>query len=170
MDISINQIDPLTQPEIVAQIAKVYQTAFAGPPWYETWVIETIASDFTNEMNRPGAICVVAQIENDVVGFAWGYTVSSDDPNLDNHLDAHGTHVTLSGDYFYLDECALAPDHQGKGVGKHLVRAIFAAQQHKEVLLRTKDGSRMCNLIKQMGGEIIQNISEERVIMRVTIS
>ncbi len=165
----IIQIDP-TQSQVVAQIARVYQEAFGGAPWYETWEITTIINDFTNEMCKAGAICVGGQIEGEVVGFAWGYTISSDDSNLDEHLDAPGVHSALSGEYFYLDECAVTPLHHGQGIGKQLVRAIFAEQTYKEVLLRTKDGSPMYNLITHMEGAVIQYISEGRVIMRMTLS
>ena len=165
----ITQINPFTQPEVIKQIATVYQAAFGGAPWYETWALETIISDFTSEMKKPGAICVVAEVKNRIIGFAWGYTVTPS-KDLDEHLDAPDAHKNLAGDYFYLDECAVTPVFHGRGIGKRLVQTIFATQQHKEVLLRTKDGSRMCNLITQMGGIIIQYISEERVIMRVTLA
>jgi ribosomal protein S18 acetylase RimI-like enzyme len=166
------RIDPFLLDKLIDQIACVYQLAFAGPPWHESWSIDTIISDFKREMIKPGATYVVAEMKNRVIGFAWGYTVSSNNPDLDVHLDAPGLHgqLGLDSDYFYLDECAVLPEHQGNGVGKQLVSAILAAQQHTEVLLRTKDGSPMYHLITRMGGGTIQHISEERVIMRVILA
>ncbi|MBI4599742.1 GNAT family N-acetyltransferase [Candidatus Uhrbacteria bacterium] len=164
MDIRINRIDP-TQTTVVEQIARVYREAFGGAPWYETWDIETIKKDFSNEMKRRGAVCVVAQIEAEVVGFAWGYTISTPDPALEEHLDAPGIHNALYGNYFYLDECAVTPSQHGRGIGKKIVQAIFAEQKHAQALLRTKDGSPMFHLIARMGGNVIQRISGERVIM-----
>lgn len=167
MDIIIERIDPFTESECVDQIAQVYQAAFAGPPWFESWEMETIISDFKSEMRRPGALCVVARVVEDrIIGFAWGYEVSPSS-ELDQHLDAPGVHCQLQGPYFYLDECAVTPALHGQGIGKQLVSAIFAEQQHKEVLLRTKDGSPMFHLITKIGGQVIQDISHARVIMKV---
>ncbi len=134
----------------------------------EYWPMNKIISDFYREMRKPNAICVVAPSDSDttIVGFAWGYRVSAN-VDLDDHLEAPGLHQSLHGDFFYLDECALTPSHQGRGVGKLLVNQIFHEQQHGRVLLRTMDSSRMCNLIKNMGGKIIQNISRSRVIMQL---
>lgn len=134
----------------------------------EYWPTNKVLSDFYREMRRPEPVCVVAQLGGRVIGFAWGYLVSANS-DLDVHLDVPGLHQSLRGDFFYGDECALAPSHQGKGIGKLLVSRLFSEQQQKQVLLRTMDGSRMCNLIKHMGGETIQHTSRGRVIMRVVL-
>lgn len=170
VDVSINQINPFTQSdEALEQIARVYQEAFGGPPWYEDWDIETIKNDFTNEMNRPGALCVIAQIKNQIVGFAWGYTASHN-RELDDHLDGLDHCTRLTNDCFYLDECAVAPEHHGNRIGTRLIKKIFALQQCKKILLRTKCGSQMHRLITKMGGKIIQHIADGRVIMHVELS
>lgn len=132
----------------------------------EYWPMSKIVSDFYCEMKKPESICVIAQISNQIIGFAWGYRLSAN-TEIDSHLDAPGLHKLLSGNFFYLDECAITPPHQGKGIGKMLVSNIFKEQQQKQVLLRTMNGSRMCNLIKNKGGEIIQHISRERVVMKL---
>lgn len=133
----------------------------------EYWPINKIVSDFYREMEKPESICVVAQDQADgIVGFAWGYRVSAN-PDIDKHLDAPDLHQSLQGDFFYLDECAVRPDYQGRGIGKLLTGHIFREQKQKQILLRTLDGSRMCNLIKHIGGETIQSISRGRVIMKL---
>ncbi len=132
----------------------------------ECWPTNKVVSDFYREMRKPNPICVVAQSDKEIVGFAWGYEVSAS-ADLDHHLDAPGLHRSLHGDFFYLDECALMPSHQGKGIGKSLVKQVFSEQQQGSVLLRTMDNSRMCNLTKNMGGKIVQYISRSRVIMQL---
>ncbi|MBL7058251.1 GNAT family N-acetyltransferase [Patescibacteria group bacterium] len=117
-------------------------------------------------MMKPDPVCVIAQSDEGVVGFAWGYQVSAS-PELDEHLDAPNLHRSLNGDFFYLDECALVPAYQGKGIGKLLVSHIFCEQQQGQILLRTMSDSRMYNLIKHMKGETVQHISRERVIMKL---
>lgn len=135
----------------------------------EYWPTSKVITDFYREMKKPDPVCVVAQEKNVIVGFAWGYNVSAS-PDLDQHLDAPGVHTLLQGDFFYLDECALTPPYQGKGIGKILVDNIFHEQKQKQILLRTMNHSRMFNVIKQKGGSVIQHISRDRVIMRTTVS
>lgn len=131
----------------------------------EYWPTSKVLAEFYREMGKPGPVCVVAKEDERVIGFAWGYMISSN-PNLDERLDAPGLHQWLQGDFFYLSECAIAPAHQGKGVGKLLVRRIFEGHRPERILLRTKNESRMHRLIAGMGGEVIQRISQDRIIMR----
>lgn len=135
----------------------------------EYWPMSKIISDFYSEMMKPDSVCVVAQSEGGVIGFTWGYRVSAN-PDLDEQLEAPNLHQVLQGDFFYGDECALLPDWQGKGIGKLLVSHILSEQHQKQILIRTMNNSRMCNLIKRMGGEIIQEISRGRIIMKLIIS
>lgn len=132
----------------------------------ECWPLQKVVTDFYTEMSKSDPVCIVAQADKNVIGFAWGYRVSAN-PDLDMHMEAHDLHHSLEGDYFYLDECALSPKHQGCGIGKLLVRHIIREQSHVEVLLRTMNNSRMCSLIKNMEGEIIQHVSRGRVIMKL---
>lgn len=140
----------------------------------EYWPKEQVCADFNAEMAKAGAICVVAADTSsmrcgpDVHGFAWGYDVTTS-TELDNKLEAPGLSDLVSGTFFYLDECAVSPSYQGDGLGKQLVACIFKEQPHSEVLLRTLDNSRMCRLIKHMGGETLLNISRGRVIMKLKV-
>ncbi|MFA6521817.1 MAG: GNAT family N-acetyltransferase, partial [Candidatus Gracilibacteria bacterium] len=111
----------------------------------EYWPISKVVSDFYREMKNPNPICTVAQSDDGVIGFAWGYQVSAGS-DLDKYLDAPDLRQSLRGDFFYLDECALTPFHQGRGVGKLLVKQIFREQKQGRILLRTMNDSRMYNL------------------------
>ena len=160
----ITTLEPPYQKEMIQNIAKAYQQAFAGYPWYEKWEISTIISDFDKEMMKPGAICLVAETNANVIGFTWGYNVLSS-PKLDEHLDAPELHQQHKGKYFYIDEAAVVPDYQKKGIGRELVTKILDGRE--QVLLRTKVEGPMFNLVIKMGGEVIQRISRERVIMKI---
>jgi GNAT superfamily N-acetyltransferase len=133
----------------------------------EHWPISRIISDFYREMTKPDPICVIARSEKRVIGFAWGYAVFSG-PDLDMHLDAPGLCESLRGRYFYLDECAVDPDFQGKGVGKTLLRDMLGKRNEDSVILRTKNRSPMFHLTEQAGGSTIRHISDERVIMCIS--
>jgi GNAT superfamily N-acetyltransferase len=130
----------------------------------ERWTISRVISDFYHEMTNPDPICAIVRSDARVIGFAWGYAVFSG-PDLDTHLDAPGLHESLRGRYFYLDECAVDPDFQGKGIGKSLFRYIIRKQSQPNALLRTKNQSPMFYLTEKEGGRTIRHISDERVIM-----
>lgn len=134
----------------------------------DAWPISKIISDFYAEMGRIGSICMVAKTGRQIIGFAWGYQVSAT-PNLDAHLDAPGIHSSLQGNFFYLDECAIIPSYQGKGIGKALIHHILRKQKEGQTLLRTLNNSRMQSIIKQAGGEVIRHISRKRVIMSLSL-
>ncbi len=134
----------------------------------EYWPMSKIINDFYQEMNKPLSVCIVALIGKDVIGFAWGYQVNVN-LELEVNLEAPGLHRLLCEpvSYFYLDECAVLPTYQGRGLGKLLVKNILRQQALSRVILRTMDDSRMCDLIKKMGGKIVQNVSRNRVIMQL---
>lgn len=130
------------------------------------WLTDTIISDFNREMTKHGAICIVAKLDEKIIGFTWGYNVQSN-LELDSHLDAPDLHQRHRGEYFYLDEVAVVPDYQKKGIGKKLVTRIIGRQAHEQILLRTKEEGPMFNLVIKMGGQVIQRISRDRVIMKI---
>lgn len=196
---STTRIDPFRDHSTVAEIVSVYQAAFGGDPWnegylcpvcdsvlplnaeanycptcavegkrialVEYWPRHKVTKDFYAEMSRRDARCVVAKQDSNVVGFAWGYriTVSKE---LDTYLGAPGLCERIEGEFFYLDECAVAPALQGNGVGTQLVRAVCGAER---VLLRTKQGSCMHTIVCSMRGEIVQHISNNRIIAQMVL-
>ncbi|MCR4260829.1 MAG: GNAT family N-acetyltransferase [Candidatus Colwellbacteria bacterium] len=130
----------------------------------EYWPKSKVISDYYREMMKMGSLCIIAG-EGDVpFGFAWGYKVTTS-PELDQALDAPGLHTIIEGNFFYLDECAVIPSHQGKGIGKLLMHRVVLARPR--VLLRTMDGSKMYRLVLHMGGKMVQHISRGRVIMSI---
>lgn len=194
---NIVKIDPFGQSAKVKAIALAYQQAFGGEPWnegyicpvcekvfarvpsietcsvcgdlvIEYWPIAKIVEDFQREMNKTDALCIVAMEQESVIGFAWGYRVSVDH-TLDEHLDAPDVHRLLHGDFFYLDECALVPEYQGKGIGTVLVEQIFFQQPFKHVLLRTMRDSRMFSIVRHKGGNVVLSITRGRVIMTLSL-
>lgn len=130
----------------------------------EYWPSHQILSDFYQEILRPDSLCLVAKEEEKVVGFTWGYQITIH-PQIDGHLEAPGLHELVSGEFFYLDEVAVLPTHQRKGIGKKLIQFIFATQPHPKIILRTLDDSQMSRLINCLGGKTIMPISRDRVIM-----
>ena len=134
----------------------------------ESWPTSKVTSDFYHEMSKPEALCLIAKVQNKLVGFAWGYKIQIS-PDIDEHLDAPGVHKIVKGEFFYLDEVAVIPEYQFKGIGKRLTKEIFSFQKHKIILLRTLADSPMFRLVKNIGGRVLLNISKNRVIMSLEI-
>ncbi|MCX6797964.1 MAG: GNAT family N-acetyltransferase [Candidatus Falkowbacteria bacterium] len=130
------------------------------------WPTSKVLSDFYQEMSKPDSLCLVAKGDEEILGFSWGYQISIN-PEIDAHLEAPGLHKLVSGNYFYLDEVAVLPQYQGKGIGRNLIKQLFENQPYKRIILRTLKESQMSNLIISMAGEIILPISRDRVIMSV---
>lgn len=192
----IREIDTSSESETVLAIASAYQQAFGHAPWnegymcptckskyslsYQTthcsqcgsadelveyWPTDKILGDFHTEMRNPGSICLVAERETEVVGFAWGYDLTMCE-EASSKLCSPNLHTLVSGNVFYLDEIAVVPKYQGKGIGKKLMSAITPTQG-KITLLRTLAESPMQHLASSLGLCKIMSISEERVIMGI---
>lgn len=198
MEIEIRKIG-LSQEDAVEKIASVYQRTFGSGPWNEGyrcpacgrafplscskkkcpiceqaileeyWPLEKIISDFSVEMAKPKSLCLVALADGEVIGFAWGYEIVIN-PSIDQHLEAPGLHTLTEGVYFYLDEAAILPPFQNKGIGKKLIQQIFMEQSQSNVLLRTLNGSKMFQIIQKMDGKPTLLISRDRVIMTLDLS
>jgi len=134
----------------------------------EYWPINQVVSDFYGEMRKTGAICLVAYEDSSLVGFAWGYQVVVDQ-KLAQHLEAPSLERSVSGCAFYLDETAVLPKYQKRGIGTELVHRIFVARSEPTLLLRTLRGSPMHHLVEEMGGRIVFGISRGRVMMEIKL-
>jgi len=132
----------------------------------ERWPLRNVINDLYSEMTKPDAVCTIAtDSTGKIIGFAWGYRIEVDE-EMASHLEAPELHIrTGRGPFFYLDEVALLPDCQAKGIGKILTRYTYDHQPYGHILLRTKKDSRMHHLTLGSGGFVIQEISDDRVIM-----
>jgi GNAT superfamily N-acetyltransferase len=135
----------------------------------EYWPLSKIITDFYTEMCKAGAICVIAQSENHVIGFAWGYGLLLTEEKA-VELEAPALSKLLSGEFFYLDECAVVPSAQGRGIGSRMIlylQNLLPMGIGARMLLRTKENSWMYRLIAKRGGTIVCRISRDRVMMLV---
>ncbi len=133
------------------------------------WPLNKILTDFYQEMVRPGAICLAMKDGCSVIAFAWGYEVKVNF-SLDKYLEAPNLHKLIKGTFMYLDECAVLPAWQKNGCGKSLLSAFIdkSREAGRNILLRTLRGQAMHKLALRQGGGIIQNISQDRVIIMIT--
>lgn len=138
----------------LAKVAKLYAEVFAGPPWNEyakclgckeffglqtkpgecctncgkelalAYPIEETKSSVFGETGRTSSIAFVMKENEDIIGFAWGFSYSSADDfvkekyrssqmqsGITRLLEANGITET----FFYFSECGIRVDQRGKG-------------------------------------------------------
>lgn len=162
----IKKINPQADGDKVQTIAEIYQKTFGEAPWNETWLIATVLKDFYCEMKKPGSVCLIACEGDKIIGFAWGYDMTSSIES-DYHLQANGLNTICPQTFFYLDEVAVSSEFQSRGIGKKLVAEIIREQGNKAILLRTLSGSQMHALTASMGGKVIMPVSKNRIIVQL---
>jgi len=132
----------------------------------EYWPTSKVTSDFYREMEKPEALCFVAKDDDAIVGFIWGYRMVVDE-HIDDHLESPGLSQLIDGSFFYLDDAAVIPEYQGKGIGKQLVARMIQEQPQKNILGRTLDQSRMFRILTGFNGKTVLHITRNRVIMAI---
>jgi GNAT superfamily N-acetyltransferase len=201
MNISIQKIEPFSDPESVRGIVASYQRTFGGEPWnegyvcpvcgsayplsetsalcpsctargnstllVEYWPASKVTSDFYREMMKPEPLCLVAKDGDKIVGFIWGYRIVVDE-HIDDYLESPGLSRLISGEFFYLDDAAVIPEYQFRGIGKRLVAYMLQTQPQKNILARTLDQSRMFRILTDFNGRTVIRITRDRVIMAIS--
>jgi ribosomal protein S18 acetylase RimI-like enzyme len=135
----------------------------------EYWPTSKVISDFYREMKKPEALCLVAKNDDGkVVGFIWGYKIVVGD-HIDDYLEAPGLSRLVSGEFFYLDDAAVLPEYQRKGIGKNLIAHMLQMRPRKNILARTLDQSQMFRILTDFNGKTVLRITRNRVIMAISL-
>ena len=131
------------------------------------WPASKVMSDFYREMKKPEALCLVAKDGDKVVGFIWGYKIIVDE-HIDEYLEAPGLSRLIGGEFFYLDDAAVLPEYQRKGIGKNLIAHMLRMRPGENILARTLDQSQMFRILTDFRGKTVLRISRNRVIMAIS--
>ena len=114
----------------MCQVILTYQSAFAEPPWNETWSDKEIIFDLEFALSQKNPIVLVANIDKNILGFTWGYDLPIEKfPFLEGKISRKTN---------YMDEIAVTGNSRLKGIGKLL------GQNYLEYL--KKQGSNECVL------------------------
>ena len=96
----------------LSKLIKVYQSAFAEPPWNESWTPEEIKQDLNLAFSEKEPIVLVAEVDKTLAGFVWGYKLP-----LEKFSWLLGV---IDGNVNYMDEIAVGGDRRIKGIGTRL--------------------------------------------------
>lgn len=141
MTVGIHSLERYRNPErIQNRIAEIYGAAFSRPPYSQGEEgIRVFAQRFPRHTRNDGFRCLVAEEDGRVLGFAYGFT---DKPGQWWHEQVAPTmkEAGLSRwleDAFVLNELAVVPEAQGRGVGSRLHDAILDGLPRRRALLST---------------------------------
>lgn len=115
------------------QVIRVYQKAFAEPPWNEIWSDDQVIEDMRFAFSQKDSFALVAEEKKDqLAGFTWGYLLPLEKfPFLQGRVKESSS---------YMDEVAVSKETRRKGIGSLLCQAYIekvAEQGIQEIVLRT---------------------------------
>lgn len=109
------KIKSLDEKDLVACI-NAHQNAFAEEPWCEEWSNKKSLKRLADIYFTPGFIGFTYMKENKIIGAVLG-----------NIEEDH------KGQYYFLKELFVHPDHQGLGIGSRLLNKIEEVVDEREV-------------------------------------
>jgi len=164
---------PLSRDEYRASLIGTFQMAFNESPYGENFDFETMQS-FLDETEEKDYLGRIALVDNNVVGFAWGYKIesgmSSDFPD-----EIFGPKTELSkGDSYCFEELGVLPDYRGQGIGKELKKKELQQVKQREDIshgfMRTQyNGERLEGLELPDGYETGENGNERKLGLDVDL-
>ncbi|HSW99498.1 MAG TPA: GNAT family N-acetyltransferase [Patescibacteria group bacterium] len=100
--VPITNIAELSQTQ-TSGVINTYQRAFGNPPYEEAFTNEEALGAMQSILDRGGDL-IVGQTDNEIVALAGGYMKASD--------------------VYYIEELAVDPTKQGRGIGREALRAL----------------------------------------------
>ncbi|MGO1567513.1 MAG: GNAT family N-acetyltransferase [Brachybacterium sp.] len=117
---------------------------------------------------RAGFRLVAAELEDELVGFGWGYTGERGQWWADSVAGALGADARKwVGGHLEFVELAVLPDHQGRGIGGQLHDALLRDLPHERALLQTDADSSSAghSLYIARGWDVVGRLPGEKVVM-----
>ncbi len=132
--------DRRTLERFEGRVVEVYGEAFSKPPYSQGENgVRGFAERLPRHVRNDGFRCLVAEENERVLGFAYGFT---DEPGQWWHGQVASTMVEAGLSHwhegaFVLTELAVIPSAQGRGIGGRLHDALLDGVPHRRALLST---------------------------------
>lgn len=156
----IVELDPDTVEANAAEFERIYLRAFGAPGYDEPAEAAQRfrAEQLPRHAQRDGFRCVVARLDERMIGFAYGYT--GERGQFWSDWVAGRVPAEIAGEWigghFEFVELAVDPDEQGRGVGGALHDALLAGLPHARALLSTyRDDRPAPRLYRGRGWELL---------------
>jgi GNAT superfamily N-acetyltransferase len=102
----LRKILPLTD-DYLKDCVELILFVFNSSPWNENWTFETASLLLQEITHTPGFMGFVTLRDEQVIGFLAGYSEQRDRTKC-----------------FYIKEICVHPEHQGQGIGSHLLQHL----------------------------------------------
>lgn len=112
-------MDMVLQPccmEHVERYGEIYADAFSGEPWHDAWTVEDATVHVQEILESPQSYGLECVVGCDVVGFILGSSM-----------------LFHYGRTFEINDLAVTPEFQGRGIGKKLLEGLMAQLRKKEI-------------------------------------
>ena len=112
-------MDMVLQPccmEHVERYGEIYADAFSGEPWHDAWTVEDATVHVREILESPQSYGLECVVGCDVVGFILGSSM-----------------LFHYGRTFEINDLAVTPEFQGRGIGKKLLEGLLAQLRKKEI-------------------------------------
>jgi GNAT superfamily N-acetyltransferase len=126
-----------------AGIVQVYRSVFSLPPYFEDEAgVQDFIARFSYHVECPGFRCCVARQDDQIVGFAYGFTGEPGDGWWDAVAErlSDDEVETWLDDCFAFAELAVLTSLQGRGIGGQLHDALLSGLPHRTAVLSAFQG------------------------------
>lgn len=190
--ISEPKIEKFDAEKDLASVAELYAQVFAAPPWNEYTVCagcekfsglstnpgedcsncggilnlayptEKTKDYITKDAARDDAAIFVMKVNNELVGFVWGYSYNSPDDFVNekyktslmrNGIKDLLTNIGVENKFFYFSEIGIRNDQRGKDFSNILSQLLFqrSSRMKLPVVMRTNWESPMVAVANRFG-------------------
>ena len=108
------------------KLIQCYKQVFAAPPWNEDWWTDELVREVLERYAGPNAKIILAVVEDEVVGFAWGALWRSADLAAELDLSLPYESELMLG---YIKDVGVIEAFRQSGVAKTLLNKLLLSLQ-----------------------------------------
>jgi ribosomal protein S18 acetylase RimI-like enzyme len=136
--LTVQEVDPLPLRD---QLREVHRSALGAGALSDDWANERLPV----QAGRDDFVFLVAREQDQVIGFAYGYTGAYGQwwtENVARSLTAAQRAEWLDAPHYEVVELHVHPSRQREGIDSTLLAQLLTRQPHDRVILSTQTGSR----------------------------
>jgi ribosomal protein S18 acetylase RimI-like enzyme len=141
--VSLQAYDAVAARAHVSVVETIYAAAFGEPPYLEgPDDVAEWRDDLAEQLTRPGFALVLATVDEQPAGFAYGYTMTRDLPRWERIVEpfagAMPSGALTAGRIFTLMEFAVLRQWRWQGIGRALHDRLLAERDEPLALLTVR--------------------------------
>lgn len=146
------------------QLIRLYEKAFAQPPWYDEYAVNEVKTIIEQDLMTPGVTLILFEDDQyNIRGFGWGYPCNvstlyehADCPdNIDLLNQVIRQSFPQDQSVYYISEVVVREDTRGKRLGSTIVQLLLQQANGMPTYMYTHQLSPMVVLAESNGMEEI---------------